>query len=586
MSPSDPGSGLLGRVRECDALDHLLTSVHRGRSGALVLRGEAGIGKTALMEHLAARAARCRIARAAGVESEMEFDFAGLHQLCSPFLDRLDRLPGPQRDALNTAFGRREGGPPDRFLIGLAVLSLLSDIADEQPLLCLVDDAQWLDQASAHTLAFVARRLLAESVALVFATRAVGEDAPLRQQPDLLIGGLADADARVLLRRVLRVSLDAAVVDELVAEARGNPLALSELPRGKTPAELAFGFGRASTLPLDSRVEEGFLRQLEVLPPETRKLLLTAAVEPVGDVTVLWRAVGRLGIGSRAAAPAEAAGLIEFGTRVRFRHPLVRSAVWRAAGVGELREVHGALAEVPDLDRDRRVWHRAQASTGPDEGVAAELEHSAGRARARGGFAAAAAFLERAAELTPYAGQRIARLLAAAQTRLRAGEFDAALDLLGATEASPLDELARARIDLLRAQVVLASSHSSDAPPLLLAAAQRLEALDSALARDTYLDAISAAIFAGRLAETVDLREVARAASRAPTDRATTGDRLLAGVEVGPWHRTRHLRWTRSAREDVVRARTSPAGVPASRRRAGSSGRAAGRRDRQGPRNL
>jgi DNA-binding CsgD family transcriptional regulator len=530
MSRNGPAPGLHGRHRECDALDQLLTSAREGQSRVLVVRGEAGIGKTALLEHLAGRAEGCRIARAAGVESEMELAFAGLHQLCSPFLDRLDRLPGPQRDALGTAFGLQNGNPPDRFLIGLAVMSLLSDAAEEQPLVCLVDDAQWLDRASADTLAFVARRLLAESVALVFATRTVGEDPAFRQLPEMLVTGLNDADARALLRAALRGPLDAAVFDELVAEARGNPLALLELPRGRTPAQLAFGLGLPSTMPLTSRMEQGFLRRLKALPAETRKLLLAAAVEPVGDVTVLWRAVERLGIRPDAAAPAEAAGLIEFGARVRFHHPLVRSAAWRAADVHDLQEVHGSLAEVSDLDPDRRAWHRAQASAEPDEEVAAELERSADRAHARGGFAAAAAFLQRAAELTPDAVQRAARVLAAAQAKLQAGEFDAASDLLAEAEVGPVDDLGRARIDLLRAQVAFASSRGNEAPPLLLAAAKRLEPLDTELARDTYLDALSAAMFAGRLAGTADLVEVAEAVRRAPAGQTRNGDMLLEGL--------------------------------------------------------
>ncbi|TQM36939.1 ATP-binding protein [Pseudonocardia cypriaca] len=529
MSSRGP-QGLRGRRRECHELDQLLTSAREGRSRVLVLRGEAGIGKTALLEHLASRAEGCRIARAAGVELEMELPFAGLHQLCAPFLDRLERLPGPQRDALSTAFGLRSGNPPDRFLISLATLSLLSNVAEEQPLVCLVDDAQWLDQASAHTLTFVARRLLAEPVALVFATRTVGEDQTFRQVPGMQVTGLNDTDSRAVLRTALRGPLDAAVFDEIVAEARGNPLALLELPRGRTPAELAFGFGLAHTIPLASRVEEEFVRRLRPLPADTRKLLLAAAVEPVGDVTVLWRAVELLEIKPDAAAPAEAAGLIDLGTRVRFHHPLVRSAAWRAAGVHDLQEVHGALAEVTELDPDRRAWHRAQASAEPDEEVATELERSADRARSRGGFAAAAAFLERAAELTSDEAQRTGRILAAAQAKLHAGEFDVARNLLAVAEAGPLDELGRALADRLRAQIAFASNRGNEAPPLLLAAAERLESLDAELARDTYLDAFSAAMFAGRLAGTANTVHVARAVPRTHADGTGKGDMLLEGL--------------------------------------------------------
>ena len=530
MSRSSPVTGLRGRRRECDALDQLLRSARDGQSRVLVLRGEAGIGKTALLEHLANQADGCRVARAVGVESEMELAFAGLHQLCAPFLDRIDRLPPPQRVALGTAFGLQNGNPPDRFLIGLAVLSLMSDVAEEQPLVCLVDDAQWLDQASAHTLDFVARRLLAESVALVVATRTIGDDYAFRQLPDLLVTGLNDADSRALLHTALRGPLDSAVLDELVVEARGNPLALLELPRGRTPAQLAFGFGLPNTTTLANRMEQGFLRRVEPLPAETRKLLLAAAVEPVGDVTVLWQAIERLGIRPIAAAPAEAAGLIEFGTRVRFHHPLVRSAAWRAADMHDLQQVHDALARVTHLDPDRRAWHRAQATVEPDEAVASELERSADRAQGRGGFAAAAAFLERAAELTPDPERRTARVLAAAQARLQAGEFDAASDLLALAEARPLDELGWARIDLLRARIAFASRRGNEAPPLLLAAAKRLEPLDVELARDTYLDAFSAAMFAGRLAGSTDLVAVAAAVPRTPAIGRRKGDLLLEGL--------------------------------------------------------
>jgi len=310
---------------------------------------------------------------------------------------------------------------------------------------------------------------------------------------------------------------------------RGNPLALLELPRGRTPAQLAFGLGAPNTMPLASRMEQGFLQRLQPLPVETRRLLLTAAVEPVGDVTVLWRAAERLGITPDAATPAAEAGLIEFGTRVRFRHPLVRSAAWRAADARDLKEVHGALAEATELDPDRRAWHRAQASTGPDEAVATELEFSAERARARGGFAAAAAFLERAAELTPDRAHRAARVLAAAQAKLQAGEFGPALDLLAAAGAGPIDDLGRARIDVLRARIAYASSRSNEAPPLLLAAARRLEPLDIELARATYLDALAAALYSGRFAG-AGLADVAAAVPRATTDQTRKRDLLLEGL--------------------------------------------------------
>jgi DNA-binding CsgD family transcriptional regulator len=525
-----PPSGLVDRREEREVLDRLVGGVLAGQSRVLVVRGDAGVGKTALLEYLAAAAAqRCGIARTSGVESEMELAFAGLHGLCVPMLGRLTHLPGPQRDALGTAFGLSAGPPPDRFLVGLAVLSLLADVAEERPLICVVDDAQWLDRVSAQTLAFVGRRLLAERVGLVFALRASGDEHELAGLPELVLDGIDGPDARALLDSTLPGPLDRRVRERILAEAGGNPLALLELPRGLTPAAMAGGFGLPGAMPLTTRIEQGFVRQLEPLPVATRRLLLLAAAEPVGDVPLLWRAAGRLGIGPEAAGPAQAAGLVEIGARVRFRHPLVRSAAYRAATAPDRQQVHAALADAtdPQQDPDRRAWHRARAAEGPDEAVAGELERSAERARARGGLAAAAAFLERATVLTPDPAVRGMRALAAAEAMLRAGAFDTALVLLTTAEGAPLEALPRARIDLLRAQIAFASSHGSEAAPLLLAAARRLEPLDDALARETYLEAFSAAILAGRTGGQAGA-EVARAASRLPApSRSHMGDLLL-----------------------------------------------------------
>jgi DNA-binding CsgD family transcriptional regulator/tetratricopeptide (TPR) repeat protein len=534
MSDSGPASSLRGRHSECEALDRLLAGVSAGGSQVLVVRGESGVGKTALLGYLLGRASGCRIARAAGVESEEELAFAGLHQLCAPFLDRLERLPGPQRDALGTAFGLSTGEPPDRFLVGLAVLSLLADVAEEGPLLCLVDDAQWLDRVSAQTLAFVARRLLAESVAVVFAVREPTDHYELAGLDELVLDGLSNHDAHALLDSVISGPVDERVRERVVAETRGNPLALLELPRGLTAAELAFGFGTPDGMPLASRIEEGFLRRLEPLPVQTRRLLLAAAVEPIGDATLLWRAAEQLGIDGDAAAPAGESGLIEIGARVRFRHPLVRSAAYRAASPKDRQEVHRALAEVtdPDLDPDRRAWHRAHAASGPDETVANELEHSAGRAQERGGLAAAAALLEESARLTLDPARRARRALATAQAKHQAGEPEAALALLAMAQAGPFDELQRARVDLLRAKIAFAVRRGNDSPPLLLGAARQLEPLDIGLARETYLDAFSAALIVGRLSLGADLTEVATTAREAPA--ASTPERpadlLLDGL--------------------------------------------------------
>jgi DNA-binding CsgD family transcriptional regulator len=534
-SGRDIGSdGLRGRHRERDALERLLASLRAGESQVLVLRAEAGMGKTALLQYLVERSSGCRVTRAAGIESEMELAFAGLHQLCAPFLDRLERLPGPQRDALATAFGLSPGDPPDRFLVGLAVLSLLADTAEGEPLVCIIDDAHWLDRVSAQTLAFVARRVLAERVALVFAVREPSEH-ELDGLPELVVEGLSERDAGALLDSAISGPVDERVRERIIAETHGNPLALLELPRGLTAAELAFGFGLPDTTPLTSRIEEGFLKRLESLPAQSRRLLLAAAVEPVGDLALLWRAAERLGIDADAATAAEAAGLIELGARVRFRHPLVRSAACKAARVDEVQEVHGALAEVidADLDPDRRAWHRAHAALGPDEEVAEELERSADRAQTRGGLAAAAALLEEAARLTLDPAHRARRALAAARVTHQAGAPDAALALLAMAEGGPSDELQHAQVDLLRAKIAFASRRGNDAPPLLLKAATRLEPLDGGLARETYLDAFSAALIVGRLSLGANMTEVATVARTAPaasTPRAP--DLLLDGLAL------------------------------------------------------
>jgi DNA-binding CsgD family transcriptional regulator len=509
-------SELTDRRGERDALDGLIEAVRAGESRALVVRGDPGVGKTVLLDYLADRARGCRVARAVGVQSEMELAFAGLHQLCAPILDHLDLLPGPQQDALLTAFGISAGAPPDRFLVGLAVLGLLSEVAGERPLICVVDDEQWFDHASAQALGFVARRLAADPVGLVLAARVPSAD--MAGLPELQVEGLRENHARALLDFALPGPLDARVRDLIIGEAQGNPLALLELPRALTPPELAGGFGLPGALPVSGRIEDSFQRQLEALPAQTRRLLQLAAADPSGDPVLVRRAASSLRIPVRAAAPAVEAGLVQFGVHVRFRHPLVRSAAYRSASAQDKQEVHAALAEVTDpaTDPDRRAWHRAQAADGPDEDVAAELEHSAGRAQARGGLAAAAAFLERSVLLTADPARHAERILAAATANMQAGAFGKALELLVTAEAGPLDEVAGARADLLRGQIAFASGFGSDAPPLLLKAAKRLESLDLNLARETYLSAWSAASVAGRLAGGGDVYEISRAVRALP----------------------------------------------------------------------
>jgi DNA-binding CsgD family transcriptional regulator len=492
---------LLGRTRECAALERLLDRLRGGESGVLVLRGDAGVGKSALSDHLCAQAAGVRVARATGVESEMEFAYAGLHQLCAPFLDRLDLLPRAQRDAVEAAFGLTSGTAPDRLFLGLAVLGLFSQIGAEQPLLCVVDDSQWLDQSSLEVLAFVARRLRADPVALLFATRPSPAADVLAGLPELRLGGLSGPDARELLRGVVRGPLDERIARRIVVETDGNPLALLELPRGLASEDLAAGFGSAGTLPVSDLVQGSFLQRVRALPADTQALLVVAAAEPTGDPTMLWRACGRLGIGTDASAAAKADGLISIGTHVRFRHPLLRSAVYGNAPEDLRRAAHGALGAVTDadLDPDRRVWHRAHAALGADETVAQELEHSAERAKARGGLAATAAFLERAATLTADPALKATRALAAAEAKHAAGAHDAALELLALAEAGPLDERQNARAEWLRADIVTIQSPGGEALParLLLSAADRLEGLDPALARQAYIHAVIYAKYSG-----------------------------------------------------------------------------------------
>jgi DNA-binding CsgD family transcriptional regulator len=511
---------LLGRERERAVLDRLLDTARDGHGAVLVVHGDPGVGKTALLDYAVESRNDLRVIRAAGVEGEMELDYAALQQLCSPVIDLVERLHDPQRGALGVAFGLADGPAPNPFLVGLAVLGLLSEAAEQQPLLCVVDDAQWLDGASARALAFVARRLLAEPIALVFAIR--DADGDLARLPELRVEPLGHRDARALLESVLAARLDESVLERIVTETGGNPLALLELPRGLSPGQLAGGFGLPAALPLSAGIEQSFIRRLLPLPRDAQRLLLLAAAEPVGDPALLRRAAERLGIPEDAAEAAEASGLLKLDGAVTFRHPLARSAVYRAADPNDRREAHRALAEAADpfVDLDRRAWHRAQATSAPDEEVASELERSAARAQARGGFAAAAAFLDWSATLTPDPVRRAQRMLVAAQTKVRAAALDDALALLSATDLDALDELDRARVELLRAQIDFVSTRGSDAPRMLLEAAKRIAPLSRSLGCETYLEAMSAALFAGPLAapgaSARDVAVAAKAAVRSP----------------------------------------------------------------------
>jgi DNA-binding CsgD family transcriptional regulator len=527
------GAGLIGRDSELAAIEGLLEAVRAGESRVLVLRGDPGVGKTALLERAVEIASGCTVVRAAGLEEEMELAFAGLQLVCAPMLGLLDRLSAPQQAALSTALGLDEGPAPDRFLVGLAVLSLIAEFAQIQPLVCLIDDAHWLDRSSAQTLTFVGRRLQAESVALIVATR--GKEA-LAGLPERSVEPLGDSDSQRLLQTSLGVPLDEQVRDRIIAEAGGCPLALLELPRVLSPAQLAGGFALPGALPITERIEERYLLRVDGLARDSLTLLLIAAAEVTGDPLLLWKAAERLGIASDAAADVEGTGLCELDPRIRFIHSLARSAVYRTASPEQRRAVHGALAEAtdPTLDPDRRAWHRAHATAGLDEDVAAELERSAARAQARGGLPATAVFLERSASLTPSPARRAGRALAAADAKYRAGALDEARALIALAETGSRDELLHARIALLRGQMAFGSSDVAEAPALLLETARGFEPLDPKLARETYLDALSAANFAGRLASNVDLPQVAAAALAGPAAARSprAPDLLLDGLSA------------------------------------------------------
>ena len=528
------GAVLTDRGTERATLEELLADAKVGRSGVLVLRGEPGIGKSALLDYAAERAEGCRVLRAIGAEWEMELPFAGLHQLCARLLDGLDRLPQPQRDAVATAFGLSSGIQPDRLLVGLAVLNLLSNAAEEHPIVAVVDDVQWLDRSSAQVLAFVARRVAAESVLFLFGEREPGGLQDLAGLPELRVGALPDAAARELLASVITAPMDERVRARILAETHGNPLALLELPRGSSPALLAGGFGLPGTGSLPDRIQASYQRRVQELPPATVRLLLVAAADPTGEPALLARAARELGLSTEELAPAEAEGLLDFGLQVTFRHPLLRSAIYRGATGDERRAAHRALAAATDaeLDPDRRAWHRAHATIAPDEGVASELEQSAARARARGGLAAAGAFLERAAAFTADPGRRARRALEAAANKQLAGDPQSALGLLATAAAGPADEVDRAMLKRLNGQILLDLGRSAEALGHLVDAARQLEPIDPGLARETHVEAMRAAYSAGRLGPgTLDAATAARMAPARP-GKPRIEDLLLDGLAV------------------------------------------------------
>jgi DNA-binding CsgD family transcriptional regulator len=507
---------LLGRRAECARLEALVAALRDGRSDALVLAGETGSGKTALLEYAVdAAAGHVRVLRASGAESERDLPYATLHQLCLPLLDGLDRLPAPQAEALATIFGARTGPAPSPFLVGLGVLNLLAEAARDRPLLCVVDDAHWLDDASAQTVSFVARRLRAESTLMLIATRE--PVASMHGLAEMTVAGLAPGAARQLLDSVVRWPLDDSVRTAMLAEARGNPLALLELPL-TAPDRMAGGFGLLDVSALSGRLEESRRRQIEALPDDSKELLLLAAADSAGDPVLIWRAAAALGLSPQARTAAEDAGLLTIGVRITFSHPLVRSAVYHAAPPEARRRVHRALAEATpqQADPDRRAWHLAHAAEGRDEAIAAELEATADLAQSRGGLAASAAFLERAAALTPDPATRADRELAAARGKYRAGAPGGAHMLLDQVESGPADELRAAHVTLLRAHLAHTSGDADLAPGLGLEAARRFEAIDPDLAREAYLDTIGLAWRAARYAGENTVAAVAKAALAAP----------------------------------------------------------------------
>src|SRR6516165_7295451 len=517
---------LVGRTKEVGALEDVLAAVRDGLSGVLVLRGETGIGKTALLDRAAGMAGDMRVARVAGAESEIDLGFAGLHQLLVPFLDGLGRLPAPQRAALQSAFGLAAGAPPDRFLVGLATLTLVNDAAASRPVLCVVDNAQWLDQASAEVLGFVARRLLADRVGMLFAVQDGQEPAAMFDGlPELPVRGLPEVAAQELLAAAAGGPVDSRVSERIVAETAGNPLGLVEFGGELTAGERSGTVPLTGALRFGGRLEQLYLSRVRALPADAQTLLLVLAAEQLGDPAKIWQAASRLGIGPEADLAA-VERLVTGAPSLQFRHPLMRSIVYHGAPAVARWRVHEALAAVSDpvRDPDRRAWYLAQAASGPDEEVARELERSAGRARGRGGWAGSAAFLERSAELTQDAARRARRLVAAAEARLVAGQTSAARALLDRAAPDLPDPVVRARARRLEGDILFAAGESVTATSVLLDAARMIGPHDARLARDTLLDAFAAQLSSGPTAGTAEVLRVLRSAPRVTESQATPGD--------------------------------------------------------------
>lgn len=518
----------VNRETELEAVEGLLAAARGGSSAVLVLRGGPGVGKTMLLEHAIGRASGLRVGRVGGVDSEFDLPYAALHQLLAPFLEEIEALPGPQRDSLASTLGLIEVERSDRFLTALGVLTLLSNAAQDTGLLCAVDDAEWLDEASAQVLSFVARRLVSEGIAMLFTFGAAHPTsvalAPFRE---LNFEGLSQVASRELLDRKVEGTLDSGVRDRLVIEAEGNPLALIELAQLLTAEQLAGLAPLPKALPLGDRLEQGLMRNVRGLSSDARSILVLVATERSGDPGLLRRAADGLGLSQTAIDDAES--VLRLGAQITFRHGFVRSAVYALASETTRRDAHLALAEAmdPDADEDRIAWHRAAASVDADETVAADLEASARKARDRGGQVAAAAVLELAAELTPDPSRRAARLLVAADADLAAGALSKADTLLSQLTPKLLDDEQRAEAQRLRGTLALARGDKGSSSTLLIEAARVLAPFDLRKARDTCLDALATAMFAGRLASDRGMREAVECARSMPEPTQTTAADVL-----------------------------------------------------------
>lgn len=491
-----------GRADELTVIDRLLAGAYDQASGALVVRGEPGIGKTTLLAYAADAAADWRVLRGSGVETEVDLPYAGLHLLLRPALDRLGALPEPQRNALQRVFGLAPAPgqePADRLLVGVAVLSLLSELAEDGPLLCLVDDAHWLDPASAQALVFAARRLGTEGVVMVFAARDTESVFTSSELPELRLSGLDPSAAAALLDERVH-DLAPELRRRMLAEAGGNPLAITELPAAVANLRASDVRTLPATLPLTDRLREAFAGRIRSMPDATRMLLVVAAAHDTGELDVVLRAGARLGAAPGDLEPAERSGLVRADlAAVTFRHPLVRAAVYESAPHRYRVDAHAALAATLDgpHDAERRAWHRAATATDPDEDIAAELERSAEAAAARSGYAAAVSAHERAAHLTPPGERRARRLALAAEAALNGGDLQAATDLADRAAAQTTDLVLRSRLAGAQGTAAFYRGSLPEARRLLVNAASMVAADDPRRAADLLLDAVHVGWYLG-----------------------------------------------------------------------------------------